>query len=469
MQNIITASFFTTVNKIKAQEALRFLLPWNWSKWQTGEYVNKLEQAVKSYIGLKYPVSFYRGRDALHISLKSLNIGIGDEVIIQPFTCVSVPNAVVACGAKPIYADIIGSSKFKVHPLSTDSAGRVKSSKFFDYNINPREIEKKITHKTQAVIVQHTFGVPCNIYQIFKICRRHNLYLIEDCAHALGAEYISNFKSLKAGSLGDIAIFSFGRDKIISGVSGGMLATNNKKIYNTVKKIMLRYNVPGKNVETDNYLPKEMATKLEILRCLLYEVVFYAGKILYSFYLGKIIIWIAQKLSLAPKILTKQEKQGIVNSRPIAPLSNILAKLAYLDFLKLDQYNKKRRQIAEIYYKGLKDIKEIVLPYNTNQHESEHEFARKDSGAVFLRFAIQVKTPQKLYYYLKKHRILVSNWYSHIIDPAGVDLSKVYYQMGVCPQAEKASQCVVNLPVHQNMSLNEAEYVVQKVREFFTK
>ncbi len=140
------------------------------------------------------------GTAALHMALLALEIDTGDEVIIPALTFVADINVVKMVGAVPVLAD---------------------STSFEDWNINPSEIEKKITDKTKAVIVVHYAGYPCNMDAIMKICREHNLFLIEDVAHAIGAEY----KGQKCGTFGDIAAFSFFTNKNLSVGEGGMYVT----------------------------------------------------------------------------------------------------------------------------------------------------------------------------------------------------------------------------------------------------
>ncbi|MEK7274169.1 MAG: DegT/DnrJ/EryC1/StrS family aminotransferase [Candidatus Desantisbacteria bacterium] len=137
------------------------------------------------------------GTAALHMALLALEIGIGDEVIIPSLTFVADINVVKMTGAAPVLAD---------------------STSFEDWNINPTEIEKKITDRTKAVIVVHYAGYPCDMDAIMKICREHNLFLIEDAAHAVGAEY----KGQQCGTFGDIAAFSFFTNKNLSVGEGGM-------------------------------------------------------------------------------------------------------------------------------------------------------------------------------------------------------------------------------------------------------
>ena len=179
--------------------AIKTLLkPWF---WKSGDDINYVEQWFNKYYQTNNAVSFNSGRSALYAILSAFDFGPEDEIIVQSFTCVAAIEPIIWVGAKPVYIDIDNS-----------------------INISPVLIEKAINKKTKAIIVQHTFGVPASIERIKKITQKHNLILIEDCAHSLGARIGSE----KVGSLGDAVYFSFGRDKVISSVFGGMAIINSK-------------------------------------------------------------------------------------------------------------------------------------------------------------------------------------------------------------------------------------------------
>ena len=142
---------------------------------------------------------------AIHLALMSLNIGPGDEVIVPTLTYIASVNPISYVGAKPVFADSLEDT----------------------WQIDPVDIENKITSKTKAIIVVHLYGHPCNMELIMKIAKKYNLFVIEDCAEALG----SKFKDRFVGTFGDISTFSFFGNKTITTGEGGMVITNNKKIF----------------------------------------------------------------------------------------------------------------------------------------------------------------------------------------------------------------------------------------------
>ena len=169
-----------------------------------GSYINKFEEGFAKYCGRKYGITTNNGTTALHLALASLGIKQGDEVIIPTFTMGAVAFAVKYVGAKLIFVD----------------------SERDTWNIDVNKIKEKITNKTKAIIAVHTYGHPCDMDPIVNLAKEYNLYIIEDCAEAHGAEY----KGKKVGCLSDIACFSFFANKIITTGEGGMVLTDNEKI-----------------------------------------------------------------------------------------------------------------------------------------------------------------------------------------------------------------------------------------------
>ena len=179
-----------------------------------GPLVQELEKKVAAYCGAKYAVAVNSGTSALHAACFVAGIKPGDEVITSPITFVASANCILYCGGKPVFADIQEE----------------------DINIDPKEIEKKSTSKTKAILPVHFAGQPCDLEKIRDIAMAHNLIVIEDACHALGAEY----KESKIGAckFSDMAVLSFHAVKHITTGEGGMVLTNNEDYYQ--KLLMFR-------------------------------------------------------------------------------------------------------------------------------------------------------------------------------------------------------------------------------------
>lgn len=171
----------------------------------TGPKIAEFEQVIADYVGAKYAVAISNGTAALHAACFAAGIKEGDEVITTPITFAASANCILYCGGKPVFTDI--------DPVT--------------YNIDPTDIKRKITERTRAIIPVHYTGQPCDMDEIHKIAKEHNLLVIEDAAHALGADY----KGRKVGSLSEMTTFSFHPVKHITTAEGGMIVTNNREYY----------------------------------------------------------------------------------------------------------------------------------------------------------------------------------------------------------------------------------------------
>lgn len=180
----------------------------NWIS-SKGKYIELFEKKFADYLGVKYAISCNNGTSALHLAMLALGIGAGDEVICPTFTYVATANSIKYVGAKPIFVD-----------CEPDT-----------FNIDPKKIEKAVTKKTKAIIIVPLYGHPCEMDAILKIADKHRLYLIEDAAEALGAEY----KGKKVGTFGDVATFSFFGNKTITTGEGGMVIIKHKEVAEKVK------------------------------------------------------------------------------------------------------------------------------------------------------------------------------------------------------------------------------------------
>lgn len=384
-------------------------------KWLFGSAISGLEGSFQNYFRAKYAVSFNSGRSALFAILKCLDIKESNEVLLQAFTCVAVPNAVLWCGAKPIFVDI----------------------KKEDFNMDPHDLKRKITPNSKVIIVQHTFGQPAEMDKILLLAQKHGLDVIEDCAHALGAKY----KGKKVGTLGKAAFFSFGRDKVISSVFGGMAITNDRKLGEELVSSQQSFKFPS---------------YFFIVRQLFHPIAFSVILPLYNFLnIGKVLLVVLQKLKLLSFPVYEEEKFGGKPEDFPAKLPDALAVLASSQFERLEDFIKHKREIVDFYYKNLR-MEGIILPQ-----------ILKDTEPTFLRFTVRAKHAGGIRDFAKKRGILLGNWY-RIVSPEDVSLGKIGYKQGSCPVAEKVASESLNLPTHPRMSLSEAKRVIDVIKQSST-
>ena len=188
------------------EKELEYIIDCVRSTWisSKGEYIKQFEEEFSKYCGAKYGITTTSGTTALHLALVCLGIGKDDEVIIPAFTMIATANAVVYTGAKPVLVD----------------------SEPYTWNIDVNKIEEKVTEKTKAIMVVHTYGHPVDMDPVLELAEDHGLYVVEDAAEAHGAEY----KDKRVGALGDFGCFSFYANKIITTGEGGMIVTNNEEL-----------------------------------------------------------------------------------------------------------------------------------------------------------------------------------------------------------------------------------------------
>lgn len=179
------------------------------SRWLTGgPRVKKFEEQFASYVGVKYAVAVNSCTAALHLTMRALDVGPDDEVIVPTLTFAATANASLFCGAKPVFADIDEKT----------------------FNISPQDVLRRITARTKAIIVVHYGGQPCDMNEIMQIAEEHKLAVIEDCAHSLGASYFSR----QTGSIGTAGCFSFYPTKNITTLEGGMVTSNDKDLVHRI-------------------------------------------------------------------------------------------------------------------------------------------------------------------------------------------------------------------------------------------
>ncbi|MFA5577647.1 MAG: DegT/DnrJ/EryC1/StrS family aminotransferase [Tissierellaceae bacterium] len=379
--------------KEKADQAVLEVL--SSAQYIMGTNVKEFEKEFSNYLGVKHSISVANGTDALIIALKALGIGEGDEVITTPYTFFATAESISFVGAIPVFVDV-----------EEDT-----------YNIDPAKIEERITDKTKAIMPVHIFGQPAKMDEINEIAKKHNLYVIEDAAQAVGSEY----KSQKIGTLSDIATFSFFPTKNLGCAGdGGMIVTNNDKLATVCRA--LRSHGSGQNgQEAFNILNNidEESSKEESTDNTIYNSQKY-----YNYLIGH-------------------------NSR----LDEIQAALLKIKLREIDKWNNKRRENAYFYNENLKDT-ELVTPYED-----------KDVKHIYHLYILQSERRTELVSYLGEKGIATGVYY-----PVPLHLQKAYldlgYKEGDLPNAEYLSHRTFAIPMFAELSEEKKISIINTIKGF---
>jgi len=434
----ISISLSPNVQKDDVKLALGLLF--NPFRWKKGKAIKQLEDSFKKYLGVKYAFSFNSGRSSFFAILKTLSeanyLKKGDSVLLQAFTCNAVPNPILWANLNPIYIDC------------NDN---------FNINVDDDLKSKILNHKSKVLVVQHTFGLPANMDEIVKIANENNLILIEDCAHALGAEYTSQSafanssgplrqsssetsETKKVGTMGKASFFSFSRDKVISSVYGGMAVTNDDEMGKKLEKLQKEFGMPS---------------NLWILQQLRHPILLnYLILPLYNFLdLGKIFLVFSQWTHFLSKAVSWKEKRGLKPDYFPKALPNALAIMAQNQFNKLDSFYNHRKKIAEFYYKELQNTS-FKMPDMINKQS-------------YLRFPIQHKNAHEIIYEAwNNQNILIGDWYTSPIAPDDTKIGEMRYKLGSCKNAERLAKITLNLPTHINISMDDAKRIINFLKKW---
>lgn len=334
-----------------------------------GPDVKKFEQAFAEYLGIPEAVGVSCATDGLYAALRMLGIGPGDEVITTAHTAIATAEAVTMTGAEVVFVDI------RPDTCNIDVAGA----------------EKPISGRTKAIIAVHLYGQPADLDPLLALARKNNLFLIEDCAQALGAKY----RDRSVGTIGDAGIFSFFPSKPLGGIGDG-----------------------GAVVSKDPGLLKNIRMFCDHGR---------QSKFLHEF-------------------------EGC-NSR----LDTINAAMLTVALPHMDEWNRKRSEIAGFYEKRLAGLAEIELPVVID-----------GASPVWHVYAVRVPNRETFQQYLKKHGISTGIHYPYALNllPAYARLGK---GPGSYPHAEYHCAHTVSLPMHPMMTEQEVIYIGRTIRNFFGK
>lgn len=348
----------------------------------TGPSVKKFENKVASYVGAKYAVAVSNGTAALHAACYAAGIKEGDEVIVSPMTFAASSNCVLYCGGKPVFVDI--------DPKT--------------YNIDVRKIEEKITKNTKAIIPVDFTGQVADLDKINEIADKYNLTVIEDAAHALGSEY----KGKKVGTLSHMTEFSFHPVKPITTAEGGMIVTNDEKLYQRLELFRTHGITRDKGLMSRNEGP-----------------------------------WYYEQIDLG------------FNYR----ITDVQCALGSSQMDKIDGFIKRRREIVGKYNIAFKELSDyITTPY-------EAEFSNSGWHIYVIKLNLdKLKVSRKeIFEALQAENIGVNVHYLPVyLHPYYENLG---YKKGICSEAEKLYSQIITLPLFPNMTDSDINDVIDAVKK----
>lgn len=345
----------------------------------TGPTIREFEESFADKVNAKYAVAVSNGTAALHAACYAAGIREGDEVITTPITFAASANCILYQGATPVFADI--------DPKT--------------YNIDINEIEKKITPITKAIIPVDFTGQPVLLNEIMEIARKHNLIVIEDAAHSLGAAY----KNQKVGSIADMTGFSLHPVKHITTGEGGLITTNSEELYNRLS------------------LFRSHGITRDVSKMLSYE--------------GP---WYYEQLELG------------YNYR----LTDIQAALGISQLRRVDLFVERRREIAQEYNKAFAEYHELVTPF-------QHEDCTSSWHLYILKINTELLNVgrREIFDALRAENIGVN---VHYIPVYYLPYYKgLGYTKGLCPNAEALYERIITLPMYPQMDNNDVSSVINAV------
>lgn len=347
-----------------------------------GPHITSLEKALCKLTGAKYCVAVSNGTAALHVACLAAGITEGDEVITTPMTFAASANCALYCGARPVFADI--------DPQT--------------YNIDPKEIERKITDKTKAVVAVDFTGQAVEVEEIRRICKEHGLIFIEDAAHSIGTAY----NGVQVGNLADITTFSFHPVKTVTGGEGGAVLTNDRSIYE--KLLLYRSHGITRNEAMMEY-PCEGS-------------------------------WYYEMIDLGYNYRMTDMQAALIESQ----------------LHKLEAFKARRKAIVARYDEAFADMEEIFI-----QKEIPQSDTTRHLYIIQLKLDKLRVTRKEVFDALAAENVCCNVHYIPIY--YFPHYQKMGYPRGLCPHAEAAYEGFISIPLYPAMTDQDVEDVIGAIRK----
>ena len=350
------------------------------SDWLTqGPDIEEFEREIAEYVGAKYAVAFSSGTSALHGAMFAAGIGPGDEIITSPITFVATSNSAIYLGARPRFVDI---------DLKT-------------YCIDTAKIEEAITPNTKVIAPVDLAGYPVNIETIMEIARRHNVVVVEDSAHALGAK--RNGKMV--GTEADMSLFSFHPVKHITTGEGGAITTDNEEFYKKMK------------------------------------------------------IFVTHGITKDPALLQRNDGPWYYEMQELGfnyRLTDFQCALGLSQLKKIESFLDRRNEIASMYDEAFKDVKGLVIPPKPEQYSSRH--------AYHLYPILLTRTDRKEAYIKLREKGIFAQVHYIPVHLQPYYRNNYGFKKGGYPNAEYYYEHELSIPMYPKMKNEEVNYVIQSIK-----
>ncbi len=382
--------------------------PW---AWREEEAVYKFEEEIANYVSAdsnSFAIAFDSARTSFFKLLEAWDIGKGDEVLVPSFTCVVIVNSVLQAGATPVYID-------------TDPD---------TFNISLDDLRAKISNKTKAVLVQHTFGVFIDVQKIRELVG-DDIKIVEDHAHSLQRDVWDDKTS-------DALVLTFGIEKTMTSLRGGMAVVRDEALYKSLKD-------KQRNLKEFSY----RRIFVWLINPLLWAIItplYFVG--LGKFTIGRLFSQAGHKLGLMGNMVEGCEYRGCFPNWMPAKMPGVLAEIGLNQLRKLDKFNEHRRIIGQIYDEAFGNTYSKTAKYTP------------------LRYPLLVDEPIRVLAKLRKHHVIAGNWYNRILFTDPKYLAVLGFDPKSCPITIEITPKVINLPTFIKVTEEDAKKIVEIIKKF---
>jgi len=377
--------------------------------------IKEYQHKFARFLGAERAFAFWKGRVALYALLRTLDVGQGDEVILPGYTCVMNVNPIKYAGARPVYVDI-----------EPDT-----------FNMNVALLKEKITNKTKVIIAQHTYGYPCEMNTIMKIAQSSGICVIEDCCLALGSKY----QGRMVGTFGRAGYFSSQWNKPYTTGLGGVVITSDRELAERIESLAANEMCPPSGREVFM-----LRIQLMIYRLFIYPRTTALAQSLFRY--------LTKKGAVVGSSSTS-EFEPVKADDFFKAMSSVQARSGIRQLGKIEKNIAHRRKTAQLY-------DELLAAKGFKSSRDSRDWAEP----VMVRYPVRIEEKDKALAQAAKAGIELGSWFECPLHPIETPLVSYNYELGMCPEAEKAAHEVVNLPLHPRTSKKTVERSVDFITGF---